>query len=56
VFFSAVVSQALVLILYNTSPIGYLWYNVIGCTVVVVLALLLQLVLPRSSSPREVPA
>lgn len=55
VFLSAIVAQALVLVLYNISPIGYLWYNLIGCAAVVILALLLQMALPRPRMPREVP-
>ena len=35
VFFAAVIAQTLVLILFFTSNIGYLWYNVIGCGLVV---------------------
>jgi Na+/proline symporter len=47
VFFAAVLSQATVLALYATSDIGYLWFNVIGCALVVLLSLALQTVLPR---------
>lgn len=48
VFLAAVASQALVLYLYFTSPIGYLWYNLIGCGGVVLLAMLLQVLSPRN--------
>ena len=34
VFAAALTSQALVLILFYTTKIGYLWYNLIGCVVV----------------------
>ncbi|WP_109829868.1 sodium:solute symporter [Reichenbachiella versicolor] len=37
VFFAAVISQIAVIVLYNTTEIGYLWFNVIGCLGVVVL-------------------
>jgi Na+/proline symporter len=47
VFTAAVISQATVIALFLRSDIGYLWYNVIGCALVVVLSLLLQLVMPR---------
>lgn len=50
-FIAGLVAQALVLYLYMTSPIGYLWYNVIGCGTVVGLAMLLQILSPRRSSP-----
>ncbi|MGI8889229.1 MAG: sodium:solute symporter, partial [Chthoniobacterales bacterium] len=36
VFVAAIASQALVLILFYGTKIGYLWYNVIGCVVVLV--------------------
>ncbi len=34
VFFAAVASQTLVLVLFKTTNIGYLWYNLIGCAAV----------------------
>ncbi len=56
VFFAGVVAQSLVLTLYFTTSIGYLWYNVIGCFGVMLFAALFQVVLfrgepgPHSSS------
>ncbi len=47
VFVAAVISQATVIALFMLSDIGYLWFNVIGCALVVVLGLALQAVLPR---------
>ncbi|HEX8824972.1 MAG TPA: sodium:solute symporter [Archangium sp.] len=47
VFLAAVLSQGTVIALYATTKIGYLWYNVIGCALVVVLSLLLQPFMPR---------
>ena len=38
VFVSALVAEATVLSLYATTEIGFLWFNAIGCGVVVVLA------------------
>lgn len=42
VFYGALVAQILVLVLYWQSSIGYLWFNVIGCTLTVLLSLFLQ--------------
>jgi SSS family transporter len=42
VFFAGLGAQATVLALYWTTKIGYLWFNVIGCGLVVVLGLGLQ--------------
>ena len=53
VFAAAVVSQGTVLALYALSDIGYLWFNVIGCALVVLLSLALQMVLPRVDSPQR---
>jgi SSS family transporter len=39
VFWSTVVAQALVIAVFATTSIGFLWYNVIGCAAVVVLSL-----------------
>jgi Na+/proline symporter len=43
VLIAALIAQATVITLYLTSEIGFLWFNVIGSGVVVVLSLLLQL-------------
>ncbi len=42
VLVAALVAQASVIGLYFASNIGFLWYNVIGCAIVVLLSLLLQ--------------
>ena len=42
VFTAAVLSQTLVLVLWQTTNIGYLWYNLIGCAAVCLFAMLLQ--------------
>jgi Na+/proline symporter len=49
VFFAALFAQALVFILFATTNIGYLWYNFIGCAVVLILAPILQQTLFRSA-------
>jgi Na+/proline symporter len=54
VFFAAVIAQTLVLILFFTSNIGYLWYNLIGCGLVVLVAPLLQRALFQNEPPAEV--
>jgi SSS family transporter len=46
VFWAAVVGEAVVVGSWALSDIGFLWYNVIGCAVVVVLAPVLQVVFP----------
>lgn len=42
VFFAAIITQISVIVMYNTLSIGYLWYNLIGCAMVMGLALILQ--------------
>ena len=42
VFTAALFSQTLVLVLFKTTNIGYLWYNVIGCAAVCLFSTLLQ--------------
>jgi SSS family solute:Na+ symporter len=42
VFWSALVSQALIFFLYFTLPISYLWYPLIGCAACVILSIFLQ--------------
>jgi solute:Na+ symporter, SSS family len=36
VFFAAIISQTLVLVLFYSTSIGYLWYNLIGCLMVLI--------------------
>jgi SSS family solute:Na+ symporter len=42
VFVGALMAQALVFLLFFTTSIGYLWYNLIGCAAVVLFGLVLQ--------------
>jgi uncharacterized sodium:solute symporter family permease YidK len=49
VFFAAVAAQVLVIAMFLSLNIGYLWYNLIGCAACIALSLLLQAVLePRA--------
>ncbi|MBA3650284.1 MAG: sodium:solute symporter, partial [Chthoniobacterales bacterium] len=50
VFVAALTSQALVLILFYATKIGYLWYNVLGCVVVLSLSALLEKTIFRARS------
>jgi solute:Na+ symporter, SSS family len=51
VFFAALIAQTLVFLLFATTNIGYLWYNFIGCAVVLVGAPILQQTLFRRTEP-----
>lgn len=42
VFAAGVTSQTMVLVLYNTTEIGYLWYNLIGCAAVCLFSVIFQ--------------
>jgi len=42
VLVAALVAQAVVIVLFLTSSLGFLWYNVIGCGIVVVLGTFLE--------------
>ena len=46
VFFAAVIAQVLVIVMYFSLNIGYLWYNLIGCATCIALSVVLQAVLP----------
>ena len=48
VFWAAIISQALVFVLYATLSISYLWYNVIGCGACMLLSVIIQAVLPAN--------
>jgi Na+/proline symporter len=51
VFFAAVLAQTIVLVLFLTTNIGYLWYNFIGCTAVLLFAWILQATVFRKTQP-----
>lgn len=50
VFWAALVSQTLVIILYNVLTISYLWYNLIGCAACVLFGLLFQALFGRRAA------
>ncbi|MBC6697937.1 sodium:solute symporter family protein [Hymenobacter puniceus] len=52
VFWSAIVAQTVVLLLFWKTDIGYLWFNIIGSLLVVGLSLLLSVVRPQ---PQDLP-
>ncbi len=42
VFIAAIISETVVLTLFKTTEIGYLWYNLIGCGLVVLIGFIVQ--------------
>jgi Na+/proline symporter len=46
VFVAAVTAQTLVIVMYFSLNIGYLWYNLIGCAACIAFSVALQAVLP----------
>jgi hypothetical protein len=56
VFPAALLAEATVIVLFFTTDIGYLWYNLIGCGLVMVLGLVLQAVLPGGGAALKQPA
>jgi SSS family solute:Na+ symporter len=50
VFVAALTSQVLILVLFYTTKIGYLWYNLLGCVAVLALSALLEKTLFRPPS------
>jgi Na+/proline symporter len=53
VFFAAVGAQALVIVMYFSLNIGYLWYNLIGCAACIAFSVALQAVLPPRAGADE---
>ncbi|MGK7392385.1 MAG: sodium:solute symporter [Candidatus Cyclobacteriaceae bacterium M2_1C_046] len=47
VFIAALLAEATVIYLFFNSEIGYLWFNVIGCFAVVILAMIIQVIRNR---------
>lgn len=50
VFIAAIIAEAIVLYLFFTSEIGFLWFNVIGCGLVIGISMGLQLFLGKNKS------
>jgi Na+/proline symporter len=55
VFWAAIAAQLLVLVLFASLGISYLWYNLIGCAACVVFSLALQAALGPGASRAEAP-
>jgi SSS family solute:Na+ symporter len=51
VFFGALLAQTMVIVLFLTTNIGYLWYNLIGCAAVLLFAGILQTTVFRETAP-----
>lgn len=47
VFWAAVIAEAVVICMFLYSDLGFLWFNVLGCLVVMTLAIIFQAVLPK---------
>lgn len=47
-FIGAIVAEGVVVLFFLFSGISYLWYNVIGCVVTILVAALLEMLLPAS--------
>jgi hypothetical protein len=56
VFLAGVVAEATVLTLYATTGIGYLWYNLIGCALVVGLGALFAAIPPGTGASATIPS
>ena len=54
VFFGAILAEAIVLLGYFSTNIGYLWYNLIGCVACLLLSCALQALLGRGAPPTSV--
>jgi solute:Na+ symporter, SSS family len=50
---AAVIAQALVIVMYFSLNIGYLWYNLIGCAACIAFSVALQAVLPPRARADE---
>jgi solute:Na+ symporter, SSS family len=54
VFLAALAAEMLVIILYNLDLVKYLWLNLFGCAMVVILAIILELLLKNGNNRPEV--
>lgn len=54
VFWAAIVAEILVIIVFITNIVSFLWLNAIGCVLVIVLAWIIQLLQPAHSGMKPV--
>ena len=52
-FWAALAAQGLVIVMYRTLPISYLWYNVIGCAACMLFGVVLQTAADARRSPPQ---
>ncbi len=55
-FLAALLAEGTVITLYLTTDIGYLWYNLIGCMMVLALGAVFETLLPRAGRAVDSPA
>jgi SSS family transporter len=53
VFIAAVISEALIILVYNLNIVSFLWLNVVGALLVIVLSVVLQPILPPNKKAKE---
>lgn len=51
VLWAALIAQTIIIGLYFRSDLGFLWFNVIGCAIVVVLSSLFEMLRPKQPGP-----
>ncbi|MES2800822.1 MAG: sodium:solute symporter [Bacteroidota bacterium] len=55
VFWGAIITEILVIVIYIADVISFLWLNVIGCLLVLIIAWIIQLFVGQKNSPRITP-
>ncbi|NML22122.1 sodium:solute symporter [Pseudoflavitalea sp. G-6-1-2] len=53
VFYAALLTELIVIIIYKLDMFSWLWLNVIGAVLVVVLSLVIQMILPRKNGEQK---
>jgi len=54
-FYAALVSEGLVILIYKWDIVSFLWLNVIGALLVIIIAIMLQVLLPRTNKTKASP-
>jgi Na+/proline symporter len=53
IFYAAIISELLILLIYYLNLVSYLWLNVIGCVLVIIISHLIEFLGPTASSNYE---
>jgi SSS family transporter len=56
VFIAAIITQAIIIYFWYIDLMPYLWLNLVGCAIVMGIAVFIQVLLPKNKDPESIPS